>query len=57
MALVGRGGIGINSLRPPPYVDDPGYRATRDTRITSFAVVGDNIWVSARGIGTYSFNI
>ncbi|KAK1697493.1 hypothetical protein QYE76_014190 [Lolium multiflorum] len=46
-----------HSLPPPPYVEASGYERSGDTRIDSSAVVGDSIWVSARGgIGTYSFD-
>lgn len=39
---------------PPPYVLAPGYVSTA---ITAYAVVNDTeIWVSAPGIGTYSFD-
>jgi hypothetical protein len=46
-----------HSLPLPPYVEASGYERSGDTSIDSSAVVGDSIWVSARGgIGTYSFD-
>ncbi|KAM3260303.1 hypothetical protein ACQJBY_051520 [Aegilops geniculata] len=36
------------SLRPPPYVNDAAIGAS--------ALVGDDIWVSAGGVGTYAFD-
>ncbi|CAM0880089.1 unnamed protein product [Alopecurus aequalis] len=47
-----------HSLPLPPYTKTPGYEPRSSTKIYSSAVVGDSIWVSARGgIGTYSFDM
>ncbi|RCV28849.1 hypothetical protein SETIT_5G435900v2 [Setaria italica] len=41
-------------LKAPPFVLEPGYN---NTSIQGYTVVGGfNIWISTRGIGTYSFD-
>uniref|UniRef100_A0A8R7QEK9 Uncharacterized protein n=1 Tax=Triticum urartu TaxID=4572 RepID=A0A8R7QEK9_TRIUA len=44
------------SLRPRPYVNTAGYEPSGAATITASALVGDDIWVSADGIGTYAFD-
>lgn len=44
------------SLRPPPYVNAAGYESSGAAAIGASTLVGDDIWVSAAGIGTYAFD-
>uniref|UniRef100_A0ACD5X866 Uncharacterized protein n=1 Tax=Avena sativa TaxID=4498 RepID=A0ACD5X866_AVESA len=44
-----------HSLRPPPYVEAPGYEPSCDFEITSLVVLGKSILVSA-GMCTYRFD-
>ncbi|KAF7059721.1 hypothetical protein CFC21_066587 [Triticum aestivum] len=45
-----------HTLPPPPYVEAPGYKPSCTYKIRSCTVVRNKIWISASGIGTYSFN-
>ncbi|KAL6645399.1 hypothetical protein ACP70R_017007 [Stipagrostis hirtigluma subsp. patula] len=52
--VLGKPGWHWHCLPPPPYVLEPGYKATT---ISAYTVVGgSNIWISVPGIGTYAFD-
>jgi hypothetical protein len=45
-----------HALPPPPYVEAPYYKPSRNSEISALVVFDKSILISATGIGTYYFN-